>query len=63
MDCSHQPGCLDPVFGPNQASFYWSSTIVASFTINAFGVNFNGGNLENSSMARHFYARGVRGGR
>ncbi len=62
LDCSH-PGCLDPVFGPNQASNYWSSTTGAGFPVFAWNANFFFGNVFSNGKGNGFYARGVRGGR
>ena len=63
VDCSFGSPCIDPIFGPTAASFYWSSTSSASGPVNAWFVNFLfgfGGNVNKVNFSR---ARAVRGGR
>jgi len=66
VDCSN-PKCLDPIFGPTQASDYWSSTTV-NLLFNqseAWAVFFadNVFNIFQDGKTLNHYARGVRGGR
>ena len=59
--------CIDPIFGPTQASlgasFYCSYTTYANNSFNAWGVNFNVGNAVNVNKLSSHFARAVRGGR
>ena len=62
MDCT-KANCLDPIFGATQASFYWSSTTLASDPRGAWLVNFFSGNVLSSEKVASSFARAVRGGR
>jgi hypothetical protein len=57
------PDCLDPVFGPTQASRYWSSTPYADARGQAWTLNFFNGAVNFRNTSNSFYARAVRGGR
>jgi hypothetical protein len=61
--CSTQP-CIDPIFGPTQAHFYWSSTTVAgggAWIGNAWIGNFYQGNASLDSKTLSHRVRAVRG--
>jgi len=63
LDCT-QPNCLDPIFGPTQASGYWSSTTLNTDSNLAWYVRFIGiGEVGYANKSGDGYARGVRGGR
>ena len=63
--------CIDPIFGPTAASFYWSSSTAAPALSVAWGVNFgNGGSstfpaggVGTISKPSSIFVRAVRGGR
>ena len=59
------PNCVNPTFGPGQASYYWSSTSSAPTPSNAWMVGFFDGSVAvNPKGPVHAtYARAVRGGR
>jgi hypothetical protein len=61
--CGTSP-CIDPAFGPTQASYYWSSSGLAGGHGPGFawGVYFGIGNVGNFGESNAFYARAVRGG-
>jgi hypothetical protein len=61
--CGSVSACIDPAFGPTQASFYWSSSSLAGSPFGAWGVFFSGGNVGNYSKTFDNYARAVRSGR
>jgi hypothetical protein len=54
--------CIDPAFGPTQASDYWSSSTVWINTSYAWGIYFGGGRVS-SPKGNNDYARAVRSGR
>ena len=61
--CSSGP-CIDAIFGPTAASFYWSSTTPAKFSDFAFFVYFVDGFVGFDDKTDFFdFARAVRGGR
>jgi hypothetical protein len=58
--------CTDPIFGPTQQSFYWSSTTLAGDPFKAWGVSFHvfsNGSVLNLNKGAFSAARAVRGGR
>lgn len=57
------PPCIDPAFGPTQASDYWSSSSFASDPFYAWYVGFYDGGLSRASKSNALRARAVRGGR
>lgn len=61
--CSISLCIIDPIFAPNAATFYWSSTSVASLPGNAWIVNFSNGSVFNSGKSFDRRVRAVRGGR
>ena len=61
VDTTKSPA-LDPIFGPTQSSFYWSSSSDASDATSAWSVNFNGGADGAASKTTSYYLRAVRGG-
>jgi|GEM_PF-5008346 len=63
VDCSNGAPCVDPIFGPTAASFYWSSTSVASGPSVAWGVFFGNGFVGSGSKGFVSFVRAVRGGR
>jgi hypothetical protein len=61
--CGSGSACIDPAFGPAQASYYWSSSL-AGVPDFMWGVNFlNGGDFDNGYKLNTDYARAVRSGR
>ncbi len=48
-------------FPDTQASFYWSSTTDADWTIGAWNIGFNSGHLYRSNKSNSFHVRAVRG--
>ena len=61
-DCSVSP-CIDSVFGPTAATFYWSSTSWAGGPLNAWGVDFDDGLVGILGKSNDSRVRAVRGGR
>jgi hypothetical protein len=61
--CGSGSPCIDPAFGPTQASFYWSSTLLVGGPGGASGVDFDAGYVTDNNFAYDFYARAVRSGR
>ena len=57
------PPCIDPIFGPTQADWYWSSTTLAGAASRAWRVAFQYGVAEEHFKGEPFYVRAVRGGR
>lgn len=57
--------CIDPAFGPTQASLYWSSSAVAGDASYAWFANFTLGFVGHPSefKTNDYYARAVRSGR
>ena len=62
LDCSFSP-CIDPTFGPTAATFYWSSTSLASNPLNAWVAFFFDGGVLNGNKSIDTRVRAVRGGR
>jgi hypothetical protein len=62
VDCSFS-SCVDPIFGPTAASFYWSSTTNAGNPGLAWLVDFGFGAVGSVSKNGVGHVRGVRGGR
>jgi Protein of unknown function (DUF1566) len=61
VDYGKQGPVIDPIFGPTDAAFYWSSTTDAGSSLNAWGVDFlDGRTFAPDKGAR--YVRAVRGG-
>ena len=60
--CASSP-CIDAIFGPTQASYYWSSSSLASNPGLAWGVYFFSGFVDNVFKNFDFPARAVRSGR
>jgi hypothetical protein len=61
--CGSGSPCIDPVFGPTQANFYWSSSSSRSIASLAWFVTFLNGGIEVDSKTSGHYARAVRSGR
>jgi hypothetical protein len=64
-NCTQRP-CIDPAFGPTQASQYWTNTTYASNPLGAFDINFDTGSQSFYIYGKNnlsWYARAVRGGR
>lgn len=61
--CGAGRPCIDPVFGPTQVDFYWSSSSFAGNPFYAAFVCFsNGSSATYGHMPIDFYVRAVRGG-
>jgi hypothetical protein len=60
-NCSSTP-CIDPIFGPTAADFYWSSTSSAGVPAFVWLVGFNGGDVAAYFKDSTLFARAVRGG-
>jgi hypothetical protein len=52
--------CIDPAFGPTQASIYWSFSSLQGFVFVAWDVYFNDGTIRNYAKKFNYYARAVR---
>jgi len=62
-DCTASP-CIDSIFGPTKANFYWSSTTRADGSFVAWVVNFGDGIVFGGDKDFvNFFARAVSGGR
>jgi len=59
--CGTSP-CIDPIFGPTVASYYWSATTYADFPDDAWGVNFGNGYVFYDNKSNFGYVRAVRTG-
>lgn len=60
--CTSIP-CIDPIFGPTQPTFYWSSSSDAGFSGAAWDVIFDStASVNANNEPNAFYARAVRGG-
>ncbi len=58
-------GCYGPALDPafeTESSWYWSSTTYMNFRFNAWGVNFNNGDMNGLVKTKPHYLRAVRGG-
>ena len=62
VDCSHGAPCVDPIFGPTQSYFYWSSSSYANFPNYAWLVYFYDGDGYPFIKTYNLYVRAVRGG-
>jgi hypothetical protein len=62
VDCT-KTNCLDPVFGPTQASRYWSSTAYLDSPGFAWTVNFFNAQMNFRNSTNPLFARAVRGPR
>ncbi len=63
LDCSFGIPCIDPIFGPTVAGFYWSSTSFANGPDNAWFVKFSSDFVDVGDKIDDFPVRAVRGGR
>jgi len=52
--------CIDPIFGPTAASFYWSSSTFASNPADAWEVEFEIGGVLNADKGFRDHVRAVR---
>ncbi len=59
--CATSP-CIDPVFGPTTAFYYWSSTSLSVAPFDAWYVLFHNGNALYELKGGNFSVRAVRGG-
>ena len=59
--CGTRP-CLDPIFGPTVANYYWSATTKVSKPTFAWTVNFSNGSVSSASKDHLRYVRAVRTG-
>ena len=57
--CTDVP-CIDPIFGPTQATGYWSCTRDVSRTVDAWFVNFFDGPYSNLMKREALFVRAVR---
>ena len=64
-----EAGCLGPhptmreqAEGVTVGSNYWSATTITSNPTNAWNVNFNNGNVNNTNKSNNLFVRAVRGG-
>jgi len=60
--CGSGSPCIDTVFGPTQAGYYWSATTYSSDSSTAWHVGFHDGSTSFSSKPNSPYARAVRSG-
>lgn len=60
VDCSQGTSCLDPVFGPTNASSYWSSSSSASLADEAWLLSFADGSASADVKTNSSFARAVR---
>ena len=59
--CGTHP-CIDPIFGPTVADFYWSATTNVSQPNRAWTVNFSNGSVSSGTKGYFRYVRAVRTG-
>jgi hypothetical protein len=62
-NCGASGTCIDPIFGPAQASIYWSSTIDATHALLVWIVSLDGAGVTTFTKSSAIFARAVRGGR
>jgi hypothetical protein len=62
-NCGASGPCIDPTFGPAQASIYWSSTTDAAHAISVWIVSLDGVGVTTFTKGGAIFARAVRGGR
>lgn len=62
-NCGASGPCIDPIFGPAQASIYWSSTTDAAHSFQVWTVSPDGVGVTTSSKGGVMFARAVRGAR
>ena len=64
VDCDFGSPCIDPIFGPMAATFYWTSTSEASNRSIAWTINFGSGTVvsQGSFKDDDHRVRAVRGG-
>jgi len=60
--CGFGAPCIDPIFGPTVANFYWSATTIAGFPNGAWLVNFGSGNVFSDGRSYPGRVRAVRAG-
>jgi hypothetical protein len=60
--CNTGTACIDPIFGPTVASFYWSSTTQATFPNDAWVVYFSNEFVGYDPKVTNDYVRAVRAG-
>jgi len=61
FECGTSP-CIDPIFGPTAADFYWSATTLTSNPVNTWYVNFFNGIVTYNGKFQTFHVRAVRAG-
>ncbi len=59
VGCDQEP-CIDPIFGPTLADYYWSVTPPPSAASSAFIVTFEGGGLAHTNKVTSRAVRAVR---
>lgn len=62
-NCGASGSCINPNFGPSQASIYWSSTTDAAHSFLVWIVSLDGVGVTTFSKGSPIFARAVRGGR
>jgi hypothetical protein len=60
--CGSGSPCIDPIFGPTVAGFYWSATTDATFPLGAWGGDFLNSGVGFVNKGGSFYVRAVRTG-
>jgi hypothetical protein len=60
--CGAGSACIDPIFGPSQRRFYWSSSTFANRSSDAWGVDFSFGDAEHNDKNASSFVRAVRCG-
>jgi uncharacterized protein DUF1566 len=62
-NCGASGPCIDPIFGPSQASIYWSSTTDAAHSFSVWIVSLDGAGVTSFTKGGAIFVRAVRGGR
>jgi len=60
--CGSGSPCIDPIFGPTVAGYYWSATTLADNPLYAWTVYFYAGYVSDASKTGYYYVRAVRTG-
>lgn len=51
---------IDPIFGPTEATYYWSASTYSGSPHSAYAVNFSAGNVNHGDKVNHLWVRAVR---
>ena len=62
LDCSFGSPCIDPIFGPTDASSYWSANTYLDNRLGAWRVDFSNGDILFGGKTRNTHVRAVRTG-